>query len=365
MLTRIAVDNYRWMVNFECQLRAKTLLLGPNGSGKSTLFDVLELLRDFSARGESCNERFLGDTTTRWTSRSQQSFELHVESSQGTYQYFLELDSVGTPARPRVRKELVQHDGKPVFSFEMGEVHLFNDRYEDKVQYPFDWHRSALATITERWDNTKLCGFTSWLRNLQCVSPDPRRMSALARTEAFHLDRDLGNFAEWYRHLKQELDDHVYLDDLRRVVEGLQTLRLEHVGEKRRGLRVAMKQKGGDYGFAELSDGQRALIGLYAVLHFLVQPYTTLCFDEPDNFLALKEILPWLEALLERVEDEESQAQILIISHHPEYLNQLAFTDGLRFDRDPDGAVRAKPFEDISCTGLPAAELVARGWDER
>ena len=38
-------------------------------------------------------------------------------------------------------------------------------------------------------------------------------------------------------------------------------------------------------------------------------------FDEPDNFIALQEIQPWLVSLCQAVEDHGSQA--LIISHHP------------------------------------------------
>ena len=47
MLTRIYVDNFRCLVNFECYLGAQQLILGGSGAGKSTLFDVLGLLRDY------------------------------------------------------------------------------------------------------------------------------------------------------------------------------------------------------------------------------------------------------------------------------------------------------------------------------
>ncbi|HEY3245757.1 MAG TPA: AAA family ATPase, partial [Phycisphaerae bacterium] len=113
----------------------------------------------------------------------------------------------------------------------------------------------------------------------------------------------------------------------------------------------------------ELSDGQRVLIGLYAVLHFALKPGATLCFDEPDNFIALREVQPWLTKVLDRTEDDDSAAQVLIVSHHPELLNRMAFRDGLLLDRPGGRHTRVRPFDDPSQTGLSAAELVARGWE--
>ena len=371
MLTRVYVDNFRCMVNFECHLGAQQLILGPNGAGKSTLFDVLALLRDFCVRGEPPDERFVGRSRTRWQDVREQTFELDVSGNSGSYTMRLMMDSWGNPERPRVVKEEVKFSGKPVFRFEKGEVHLFNDRFEDKVQYPFDWHRSALATITERKDNTKLSWFKQWLGNLLLVSPDPRRMSGVAAQEVRSPDQYLANFADWYRHLRQETEDVDYIKDLGEVMEGFVTMRLEDAGERRREIKVrlAASENGKDakqdteYLLGELSEGQRVLIGLYAVLHFALKPGAILCFDEPDNFVALRELQPWLTKVLDRTEDDESVAQVLIASHHPELLNRMAFKEGLLVDRPGGRHTRARRFDDPSQTGLSAAELIIRGWE--
>jgi hypothetical protein len=371
MLTRLHVDNFRCFVNFECGLGAQQLLLGPNGAGKSTFFDVLTLLRDFCVRGDASEERFAGRTRTRWQDVREQTFELGVSGNNGAYQMRLVMDSWGNPERPRVLVEEVKFSGNPIFRFEKGEVHLFNDRSDDKVQYPFDWHRSALATITERRDNTKLSWFKRWLDGLLLVSPDPRRMSGVAAQESRRPDQYLSNFADWYRHLRQETEDFDYISDLRNVIEGFVTMRLEDAGERRRELKVRMgpSENGSspgrdtEYLLGELSEGQRVLVGLYAVLHFAMKPGSTLCFDEPDNFIALKEVQPWLTKVLERTEDEEAPAQVLIASHHPELLNRMAFKGGLFFDRPGGRHSRVQSFSDPSDTGLSASELVVRGWE--
>ncbi|HEX3999241.1 MAG TPA: ATP-binding cassette domain-containing protein [Pirellulales bacterium] len=71
MLTRLYCDNYKCLVNFEFRPDATQLLMGRNGAGKSTVFEVLELIRDFAARGELVNNedpsqiRLGGPTRTR------------------------------------------------------------------------------------------------------------------------------------------------------------------------------------------------------------------------------------------------------------------------------------------------------------
>jgi energy-coupling factor transporter ATP-binding protein EcfA2 len=376
MLTRVYVDNFRCMVNFECTLGPQQLVLGPNGAGKSSLFDVLSLLRDFSVRGDAPDRpapepRFGGPSRTRWQEVSEQTFELDVTGNGGRYGFRLVMDSWGNPERPRVVKEEVKFDGKPIFRFEKGEVHLFNDRAEDKVQYPFDWHRSALATITERKDNKRLWWFKRWLGGLLYVQPDPWAMRGIAAQEAERPDQHLANFADWYRHLRQETEDHEYIRDLCEVIEGFGTMRLEGAGEGRREIKVRMSgsedgkaaKRETEFLLGELSEGQRVLIGLYAVLHFALKPGATLCFDEPDNFIALREVQPWLTKVLDRTEDDEPVAQVLIASHHPELLNRMAFKEGLLLDRPGGRHTRARRFDDQSQTGLSAAELIARGWE--
>jgi hypothetical protein len=75
----------------------------------------------------------------------------------------------------------------------------------------------------------------------------------------------------------------------------------------------------------------------------------------------LPEIQPWLTALTDSV--EEGHGQILLISHHPELINQWAPSHGVQFVRDGIGSVRVEQFHGDPDSSLPPAELVARGWE--
>src|ERR1035438_4665391 len=187
MLKRVYIDNFRCFVNFEVSLGQQQLILGLNGSGKSTLLEVLSAIKRLVTGDAHPDDLFPEASRTRWQTLSRQTFELDVELGGShplkpvttvgdlanlqpdvgrSYQLKLELDSWGSPARTRIKREVVTCDKLPVFEFIEGEVHLFNDHFEQKVKYPFDWFRSALATIQPRSENTKLMHFKNWIENL-------------------------------------------------------------------------------------------------------------------------------------------------------------------------------------------------------
>jgi hypothetical protein len=202
MLTRLYCDNYKCLVNFEFRPQSLQLLMGRNGAGKSTAFEVLELLGDFAARGEPCEDRLVGRTRTRWQQVDQQRFELEVKGDAGTYLYQLVVDEWGQPAHPRVVSESVTLDGDPLFRFENGTVHLHNNQFLEKVQFPLNPRRSGLSIVESRKDNTKLSWLKDWLGRMLYVQIDPKRMGSRAEKEVVRPTFDLSNFADWYRHLR-------------------------------------------------------------------------------------------------------------------------------------------------------------------
>jgi hypothetical protein len=54
---------------------------------------------------------------------------------------------------------------------------------------------------------------------------------------------------------------------------------------------------------------------------------------------------------------------LILISHHPEILDQWANAYGLRFFREENGHVRTEKFKSDYDGLLRPSELVARGWE--
>ena len=151
---------------------------------------------------------------------------------------------------------------------------------------------------------------------------------------------------------------------MREAVPGLEALDAKEAGLDVRVLQATFRSQSGkslDLPFSDLSEGQRVLIALYVLLYCAVDENATLLIDEPDNFIALAEIQPWLLQLLERV--DERNAQVILVSHHPELLDQLASQGGVLLDRPGGGETRIVPFPEMNDSGLRPSEMIARGWE--
>jgi energy-coupling factor transporter ATP-binding protein EcfA2 len=365
MLTRLYIDNFRCLVNFEYRPARKQLILGRNGSGKTTLLDALLFVRQFATKGEGLNDIALGHRT-RWLDKPQVTYEVEAVLDERKYLYRLVLEPAGEPPVLTVASETVHLDEKPIFEFETGSVNLYNDGFERTVTYPFDASRSALATLTGNRDTELLTKFRLWFGKLVCFRLNPFDMPARAETEDRYPNVNLSNFAAWYRHLIQSnpKENAALVDSLRAAIDGVAFLGLDPWGQNVRLLFAELEEANGrrlKFYFNELSDGQRCLICLYTILHFLLANGSTVILDEPENFVSLREIQPWLMRVTDAI--EEGQGQILLISHHPEMINQWAPSCGVQLVREGIGPVRIEPFRADPKSHLSPAELVARGWE--
>lgn len=370
MLTRLYVDNYRALVNTDLPLARRTLLMGANGTGKSTFGDVLVRLQWLLGQAKT-DDVFSVDTLTRWQNARQQRIEMDVTGPAGAYRYETVIEhrdaaSAELP-RTRIRRETLTIETRPLYHFEDGSVRLFRDDHSQVSDYPFDSGRSPLGTITHRNENQKLTWFVRWLQTLAVLKPNPPAMQDLVEGDQFMLVADAANFAAWYHSIsaadkRRDRDLHDTLIDM---LPGFEALNFEPAGPGRWLLRADFQRSGQRVmlRFRELSDGQRALILLYSVLYFLLQEGRTVFLDEPDNFVALSEIQPWLLSATDIVDD--GSGQLVILSHHPEIFNQWAVGYGLVTERDGCGPVRIRKFAPIPGVELTPAETIARGWSNQ
>lgn len=369
MITKLYVDNYKCLQNLELALGPVAILMGRNGSGKSAVFDILHALQMIVCRDARPAAFFGASTQTRWSTQQEQTVELTVEDPRPdagvtrAWTYRLTVQHDAMKGEPRVLDEILVSGGQTLFHFERGDMRLYRDDGSPGPEFPGDWRHSGLARVMPRPDNRRLTRFKDWLSGLVVARPNPAALGGRAPGEDALLAPDLGNFASWYRHLSQARPRLVYeaVSALAEVLPGFEDVGIR-VDEQRVGwLRARLGAPGAaayTLDFDQLSDGQRVLLALQVVLAHHADARGPLALDEPDNYLALAEVQPLLMRALDTALDGDG-AQLLVISHHPEFLNQLAPDHGLVFYREGGGPTRVKPF--TSDAVLPAAELIARG----
>lgn len=368
MLRRIYADNYRCLVNFEFAPQQVNLLVGDNGSGKTAVFDVLEALQDIVVRGLAVEEVLPTTTLTRWDTRDVQRFELEFVDGSGTYTYAIEVEHDRKSEASFIRRESVVFGKLTLFRFEERKVHLYNDAGKLGASFPADPRRSFLANLDAWLENEHLRRFTSFVQGLWILRINPLGIAAVSRKETQWVERDGRNLVSWYRDAAtadpQAID--ALRADLQATIGGLQVLRLVSTGGRAKEFVASMASGGGrqayELSFDELSTGQRMLFALYMVLHLVVPQASVVCIDEPDNFVALREIQPWLIKISDAIEARGSQ--LMIISHHPEVIDYLAAASPYKFERPGDDVVRVRPLRVDLDSGLKASEALTRGWDD-
>jgi predicted ATPase len=364
MLKRIFADNFRALVNFELRPGHLSLLLGGNGSGKTSVFDALGRLRDLIVLGQPASELF-AFSRTRWDTRDVQRFEVDVESNGGTYRYALEIQHPAeTPGKPFIRSETVTFDGALLYRFSAGEVQLYRDDQSAGPVFPFRPDQSFLPNLDPPGAKqmARLAGFKDFMASLWIVQPNPFAIETVSKQDQVFLSRDGRNFASFFSYLNSERPEaRTELEGrLSEALPGFRNLFFRRLGDAKLLLAAfnAEEKPAGDYNLLELSEGQRVLSVLYAAVCGLVLPGAVLCFDEPDNFVSLPEIQPWLQVLRDALDMQGGQA--MIISHHPEVMDYLA-QDSLWWFERPSGPVIARPYEADDASPLKLSELIARG----
>jgi len=363
MITRIFIDNVRCFTNFEFKPKRLNLLLGSNGSGKSALFEVLTGLVDLVVMAEHITELFPADSRTRWDQRMTQRVELDLTIDSGHYRYVLVIQHDPEQGTPSILNESVVCDGKTLFAFQDGHVHLHRNDGSKGVSFPFRGNMSFLAQIERRPEVVDLVAWLDFMSDIWAVRLDIRNIDSTAKGEHPTLDRDGLNFASWYRHFSQEAPERAQslFSSLETIIPGFRALALLSSDERGRArdLAIRMAVGGKDYklNFHELSDGQRALIVLYTLLEAR-SGQGCLLLDEPELHLGLAEVQPWLVELDTRFEDH---GQIFLISNNPEVVNYMAASDPFMFERPDGGPARVRPAVFDRETGLTASEQLARG----
>lgn len=355
MLKRLYVHNYKCLVNFEINFdKDISLFLGANGSGKSTVFEVLTKLRRVIVDEEKVENVFNIFDSPRWLKAEEAdiNFELDIEIGRSIYRYSLTIHLGGFFADTGIKKESLYCNNEKIID----EAILAGD--EEPVG--FDNSRSYI----DRYGVGIADEFLQYLRTVFIVRINPHEMTSTINKANAKIKPDFSNYSEWFVHLneKNRRGVSIFEKAMRDILPGFDYFRIEQAGQAKV-LQVDFENKANkkeviSYYFNELSEGQKVLIALYALV-YCAPENSLICIDEPENFLALPEIQPWFDKLYDQCAERSLQG--LLISHHPKIINFLANDSGYWFSRE-NNITRLQKISSENESGLSIAELVERGW---
>lgn len=373
MITRLYVNNFRCLVSFTTEFDSLAVLCGHNGAGKSSVFDALRLVRSLAT-----GEAVLGGTGeqdvptlefTDWLDSKIQEFEVGLSVDGHSFVYVLHIEQKADFEKPRIIRENAKCDGDVLFEREFdsrtmrAEVRI--PRTDgNQTGFPLDWRQSALAVIQPRGSNlNRITLLQEAIAKLLILRPNPHGMERESKAEARLPDLSITNLTSWYRSLAQEQEwTDALRDALQDVWPDFRSFKLVNAGLNTKVLQLRFESEVGKptlLFFDQLSDGERALIGLYMVrAAFETGAVRTVMLDEPDNFVGLPELQPWVLSMRELLDDSH---QLLLISHHPEILSNSGETNGRYLWRDNHSSPTRIGSLKVPI-GMSAAEAIARGW---
>jgi energy-coupling factor transporter ATP-binding protein EcfA2 len=366
MIKRLRVNNFRCLVNFEMEFDPFGVLCGPNGAGKSSVFDCLKLIRDLASGDATLggdNERDIRRLEfTNWLTSDIQEFEVEVVANRKEFTYTLHIQQASDDEKPRVFHEKAVCGKKVLFDRDLEGVRIEKWTGEQKG-FPLDWRVAALGSVQPANDRREIEDLKAAITGLIILRPNPRDMETESKQESSRPELFLSNLTSWYRHLAQEQD---WIDELRNLLKDVwpdfRSFKLVDVGLRSKALQLRFdtpsKGAGGGLFFDQLSDGEKALVGLYMVVAALRNDSILSVFiDEPDNFVGLPELQPWVTTLMGEIGGD---LQATLISHHPEILGSGREYGKYFWRENHTSPTQVGPL--VIPEGLTASEAIARGW---
>ncbi len=228
-----------------------------------------------------------------------QEFELTVKASGHEFQYKLHIEQAHGDVKPRIISESATCDGRNLFFRDLDGVSF---KRTDGVtsSFPLDWRQAALGSIQPHGSLRDIEILQETLAKILIVRPNPRSMNSESKGESRQPTLSMDNLLSWYRVLAQEQEwTDILRDSLKDVWSDFMSFRQQETGINAKTLQLRFDsdqgRDAGLYSFRQLSDGEKALLGLYIIRAAMEYGRANIVFiDEPDNYVGLPELQPWV-----------------------------------------------------------------------
>lgn len=342
MLTRLEIDGFKSLRDFEIDLEPLTVLVGPNGAGKSNILEALGLI---SRLGEHRPEEALklgrgraSDQFWRHGEESAQAISLVLESLEpdwdgdvvwaSRYRYQIQLMRSGVGASERVKLEKSLRLISPLEDSWL-KVH---DEWHVKTRWPEEW--LGAEEVHE---------FFPSFRTLQLNAAHLREASE--RIDTGELASDASNLPSVLASLPETTLGDVRAE-LVNLIPGLSGFRIVEHDES---YQVELQTLDGDVVPARLaSDGTLRMLALLTAVLGERARDSLICIEEPENGIYPGRLRRLIDLLREATAwtgwhqdaSERLPPQVIVTTHSPVFLTALRehpqalrYVDVVRRDR--------------------------------
>lgn len=331
MLKKLYINNYKCFQNFlfDIENMHSVLIVGKNGAGKSGIMEVLHILKSIG-QGEHRVENLIAKDDVCASSRENTvTFKIEVEIDSCCFDYTLSLEFPENFSKFRVEKELLSINGNEILNRTRATSSL-----NHRAQFNIDWHYIVLPLIFDNYENRDIINFRNWLANMIVISPNPSSMTGISVQEADNLHPDCENFVDFLTSQLQK--DFSLFESLRKklhyVLEDFTAIKAHPIGESAKRIEIAFDNLEKPIRFDSLSDGEKIFL-LEASLMVLASQKKDffLFWDEPDNYLAYREIQAFTRDMRSYFIDNN---QLIITSHSKQLASSFSYENTLLMTRD-------------------------------
>ena len=364
MIRRLYVDNFRSLVDFTWEPGKECLVLGYNGSGKTSALEALNILMNWVWGWDKFEDVLRLHDRTHWTGDAPITFECELLVQKAVFVYRAAFDFSTLDDSPTVRSESLRKDGVRVFEREASSVSYWVE--ETRQDFPYPRNGSAIKPIASLVGEGAIREFERAFYEIVFVRPVPSSMADTAEGMPEDILPKMQNFLGWFYYNATLKDGFqaVVESHLKESWEGFDRLLFEKVGREARILKVVFQGISpiGEMAvdFRDLSDGERMLLVLYALVAYQSESDpTTIIIDEPDNYVSLLEIQPWILKMLDTCPDD---GQLIVVSHNAEIIQTFGYEHVSYFARkDHTSPTQVKQVEPMT-SGFSLDRWLRRGW---
>lgn len=318
MITKIKLDNFKSLVNFELPLSQFNCLVGLNGSGKSTVLQGIDFISQLMS-GEidgwlAKRQWAAADLNSKLTKKNNISFEVHINDKE-----FKEIIWSGSVNRSSLKctQEEVRCNGNVLLRVDDASYFVVAKNGEgSKAPIVFDYQGSILSQFKESLIThvlDKLKSSISEILSLDLISPELLRTRNKASQGKLGLG---GEKLSAFLHESGDIVKEELKDDLTKVYGQLDRI-------DTRSLRSGWKQLEITENFAghtvkssarHINDGMLRLMAIFSQLRSQTD---FLLFDEIENGINPELIEYLIDHLV------QARHQVIVTTHSPLILNYI------------------------------------------